>query len=236
MSSLKIVSWNCNGGFHKKYNALFENYPDADIYVIEECEDPFFNPDYDFRNIFQNGFQVGSISSPKTKGIGIIARKGIHLQRLSWDAVGDNSFVPVLVNHKLTLIATWTHTPYTEELHNFLDANASRIKGNTVMVGDFNSNASLDKPNKKRSHQEFVQRMENIGLSSLYHLYSGERQGEETTPTFYYKRYKDQPFHLDFAFANKEIVESMRIAEPDKHDFWLTLSDHMPIEIVLDLL
>ncbi len=36
---MKIVSWHCNGAFRKKYSILFEKIP-ADIYVIQECENP----------------------------------------------------------------------------------------------------------------------------------------------------------------------------------------------------
>lgn len=33
---MKIVSWNANGKFREKYKAILEL--DADIYVIQECE------------------------------------------------------------------------------------------------------------------------------------------------------------------------------------------------------
>ena len=35
---MKIISWNCNGKFREKFSAILEE--DADIYVIQECENP----------------------------------------------------------------------------------------------------------------------------------------------------------------------------------------------------
>ena len=35
---MKIVSWNSNGYFSKKFPAIIEEH--ADIYVIQECENP----------------------------------------------------------------------------------------------------------------------------------------------------------------------------------------------------
>ncbi len=43
---MKIITWNCNGAFRNKYQAL--DHFNADILVIQECEDPAqSNSDYE---------------------------------------------------------------------------------------------------------------------------------------------------------------------------------------------
>ncbi|MGN0785449.1 MAG: hypothetical protein ACI4MR_07230, partial [Candidatus Aphodomorpha sp.] len=66
---MKIVSWNCHGAFREKYPSL--QFLNADIYVIQECENPKkherafrklgFNPPY---------FWCGENDN---KGIGVFA-------------------------------------------------------------------------------------------------------------------------------------------------------------------
>lgn len=165
-----IVSWNCNGGFRNKFRALFEKYPGADIYVIEECEDPYFYEDEEFKRLFNNGFRIGI----RPKGLAVFARPDITLRRLKWPEVGEMSFAPVIINEDWTLIATWTHGKYVGELHDFLDLNISHFNEKTVMMGDYNSSVFFDKSNPKRNHTMFIKRMAQVGLMPMYHHLTGE--------------------------------------------------------------
>lgn len=225
-----IVSWNCNGGFRNKFLELLKAYPDADIFVIQECEDPYFYDVEEFKRLFNNGFRIGT----KQKGLAVFARDGITLKRLDWPNSAEFSFAPILINGEWNLVAVWTQSDYTEELHDFLDANIEKFESKTLMIGDFNSSVVFDRKSHSRGHAQLVERMGETGQKPLYHHLSGDEQGKEAVPTFYWRRKEDQPFHIDHAFADPSNVVSFEIAPLDTHASWLKLSDHMPIKVVLD--
>ena len=62
---MRVVSWNCNGAFRKKYKSI--QAFDADIYVIQECEDPLAAKDSGYNEFAQNYLWTGQ----KNRGLGI---------------------------------------------------------------------------------------------------------------------------------------------------------------------
>ena len=47
---MKIITWNCNGAFRKKFESLVDE--DADILVIQECENPAETKDINYNGKF----------------------------------------------------------------------------------------------------------------------------------------------------------------------------------------
>ena len=65
---MRIVSWNCNGKFREKFKKIKEL--DADIYVIQECENPQSYAGTAYRGFAKNYIWNGE---NKNKGLGIFA-------------------------------------------------------------------------------------------------------------------------------------------------------------------
>lgn len=55
---MKILSWNANGKFRDKYKKVVAL--DADVYVIQECENPAICKDAEYCEFVKNGFWVGA--------------------------------------------------------------------------------------------------------------------------------------------------------------------------------
>ena len=114
---MKIITWNCNGAFRKKLQYL-EQF-NADILVIQECEDPKQSTKA-YEEWASNYLWIGK---NKNKGLGIFAKKEIEIEKLNWN--GDyyprsedrtrkwksedlELFIPCLINENIPLLAVWT--------------------------------------------------------------------------------------------------------------------------------
>lgn len=112
-------------------------------------------------------------------------------------------------------------------------------EGTAIVAGDLNSNTIWDKPGWRINHSTKVRILdESFGLVSAWHALRGERHGEETVPTLYWRdRTKDGPtYHIDYVFLPSRLVERTRI-EIGTFEAWCGtgLSDHVPVVVDLDL-
>ena len=105
---LKILTWNCNGALRKKFDNLLDF--NADIYIIQECENPAETKHKEYNDWAENYLWIGDT---KNKGIGIFTNKDIELKKLKWsDNFKDHKvkhFLPCSINGEFDLLAIWTH-------------------------------------------------------------------------------------------------------------------------------
>ena len=227
---MRLVTWNCNGALRRKYAQL--DLLDADILVIQECEDPAQST-AEYRSWAGEHVWVGD---GKNKGIGVFARRGQGIQRLAWPDNGLQLFLPVRIGGAVDILAVWTQqtTPakfaYIGQFWHYLRAHKASLGPSTIIAGDLNSNQIWDKPRRTWNHSDCVRDLRELGFRSLYHEVNGEEQGQERQPTFYLHRSEAKPYHLDYVFAHeKELASGNPLVSVGRPALWLASSDHMPI-------
>ncbi len=228
---MKLITWNCNGAFRRKlaYLAKFN----ADILIIQECEDPSQSKDAEYRAWTQNYIWVGN---SKNRGLGVFAQDSSALEKLKFDySFGEQGlkwFIPFRYKN-FEIIAIWTQNTvnrdfrYIGQLYKFLLNNYSQIN-NQIFIGDFNSNKIWDYKRSEGDHSSCVRLLKNKNIVSLYHQHMNEMQGEEQTPTFYLQRNITKPYHIDYAFIPSHLLPQASLSIGSHHE-WLEISDHMPL-------
>lgn len=227
---MRLVTWNCNGALRRKFEQL--DALNADILVIQECEDPA-------QSTAEYQAWAGAhawVGYGKNKGIGIFPRRGQSIDRLAWPENGFELFLPVRVGDNVDVLGVWTQQSrsskfsYIGQFWHYLLAHKADLRPNTIIAGDFNSNAIWDKPRRTWNHSDCVRELEELGFRSVYHHVRGEGHGQEIHPTFYLHRHLAKPYHIDFVFAHLDWLGECAVdAQIGTVDDWLALSDHMPI-------
>lgn len=228
---MRVVSWNCNGALRKKLNPLSSF--DADIYVIQECENPAQTNSNEYKNWCTNYLWIGD---NKNKGLGIFAKQDIVLTPITLDSELLKYFIPCKVNDKFVLLAVWAMGAetfsYIGQIWKYLQLHKDNFKEqDAIIVGDFNSNAIWDKPKRYWNHSNVIEELRDLEIESLYHMHTGEAQGKETLSTFYLYRKLERPYHIDYAFIAKNLLQVATFTI-GKHE-WLEFSDHLPL--IIDL-
>lgn len=223
---MKIISWNANCKFREKYKDIAAL--DADIYVIQECENPETCKDSEYKAFVKNGFWTGDIPF---KGLMVCSPNSeIKLELVDWKTQGYRYFLPIKVNDSFTLVGSWACDPYIEEFYDFVHAAQEHLTKDVIIIGDLNSNVLFDKEHKKvgKTHSIVVEKLKVLGIEDIYHHKTGDEQGKEKTPTFFLYRHLDKPFHIDHCFSHPDNIKKINIHARWQ---WLALSDHLPVEI-----
>ena len=173
---MKIITWNCNGKFREKFTSIIEE--DADIYVIQECENPNESKINEYKEFAgKNYYWTGSIHY---KGLGIFAKEDINLEKIECLNEEFENFIALRVNDSFNLLGVWAMPKYVEMIHDYFDANIDLFDENLIMCGDFNSNVVFNNHHpKKKNHTELNKKLESRNLISVYHNLTGNEHGKE---------------------------------------------------------
>lgn len=214
---MKILTWNCNGALRKKLPDI--DSLQADIVVIQECEDPQFYKEH-YLDWAGDYLWIGT---NRNKGIGVFPKNGNRVSALPWHGefaitgVSKNHpsarwstsdlklFLPFSVNDNLTMLAVWTKGSDKEAFG---------------YVGKLWAVLGLFAISKMHGH------------AVIYHQLMNEQQGLESMPTFYLQRNLNKPYHIDYAFATADLVGNCEL-DVGKSMEWIHLSDHMPLVVTV---
>ena len=202
--SLRVVTWNCNGALRRKLERLAALQ--ADVYVVQECEDPAQTKDVAYKTWGANHLWTGT---NKNKGVGVFAPKELTLRAVSLDLAPLKLFLPCIIDGDWSLLATWTkqaNSPnfgYIGQLWKFLQAHRAFLAHpRALLIGDLNSNTIWDEWDRWWNHSDVVRELSELGLESCYHRHFAEAQGRETQPTFFLHRSHEKPYHIDLSLIH----------------------------------
>ena len=234
---LSIITWNCNGALRKKFDSL--SNLDADIYIIQECEDPERTSDKKYNEWSKNCLWTGD---NRHKGLGIFAKEDVKLENLVLESNGLRYFILCRINNDFNILAVWAmdnkenyEARYIGQVWLAINYYKNLLTDTILIIGDFNSNKIWDYKDRIGTHSNVIQKLAEHKIDSLYHKFYEEAQGEETQPTFYLHKNISKPYHIDYIFGSEEFSKSMKSLTIGKAEQWLRLSDHVPVIVEIDL-
>lgn len=231
---MRIITWNCNMAFRKKCEKVLIFSPD--ILVVQECE-----------NIEKISFENLSIKPSDSFWFGNNENKGVAIftfnqYKIIKNPIDHNTnfqfIIPLQIinndNFIFNLIAVWTQNTnnldYSTQIWSAIKHYQEFIESKeSVIAGDFNTSSVFDKPNKESNHSNLVKKFQEMGIESVFHHFLSETQGEETKPTLYFLRKKEQKFHIDYCFVSKHFQNCFKKIEIGNYDDFIQFSDHMPL-------
>lgn len=232
---MKLITWNCNGAFRNKFKFIKEF--DADIYVIQECENPELISNSEYKEFASNHVWIGD---NKNKGLGVFAKSSIKINNLNWSSTYQDHtvkyFLPILINNSQKLVAVWAHhnnSPtfgYIGQVWKYFQVNAGNI-ADSIIIGDFNSNRIWDKWDRWWNHSDVITSFEEMGLTSVYHMLKNEEQGKESLKTFFLQRNYNKGYHIDYCFMPKNLISDKTSLDIPSFEIVKHLSDHIPLII-----
>jgi len=220
---------------HKKHEKLLTF--GADIMVIQECSRKYV------RQISRSeGWSAAWFGKNLNKGLGVIVKAPWSIREAK--ALKPKWIAKVIIDgpFPLELFPVWAcpserrAESYIGQVHLLLDIlERKKPAHSTIIIGDFNSNSIWDGGRRINDHSAAVGRLRKLGMESAYHAFFKQTQGAEEHPTFWFTKNTNKVYHLDYAFLSEELFSKLKRVEVGHHKDWLSLSDHAPMLVELDV-
>jgi exodeoxyribonuclease III len=229
---MRILTWNCQGAFRKKYERIAKLVPD--LAVIQECE----HPD---KLTWKNGTPPSSLlwfGEKPSKGLGIFSWTDLTFHALEGFDTGIRYCVPLEVSapYHFRIVAVWAmdhrkdNLSYSAQVYQAVSLYREFITGaDTVFLGDFNSSKRTTPKSRIGNHTTLSTTLDDLWLESAYHHTFHEKQGRETQGTFFRGRDVQKPTHIDYAYIPVRWLRRLQKAVVGNPAEWLSVSDHCPL-------
>lgn len=228
---MRVVAWNCCGGFARKLGALMALAPDlAVVCEVRRADLAALPPDV-------RALWAGDPDA-EGKGLAILAFNGWRLSPADAPCI-ERWYLPAIARRgrqRVRLVGVWTKPAqgYVTPTLRALDALEGFLAagGPALMAGDFNQSVRWDpgkSPHRRFAHA--LARLEALGLKSAWTHHHRERHGAETQPTYFHRWSATEVFHIDYLFASRGLRRSLSAVEIGDHAQWAAagLSDHAPV-------
>ena len=232
---MKLITWNCQGAFRKKAQPITDCQPT--IVAIQECECPAklrFAKELPQPDDFL--WQGDNLD----KGVGVFTYGDL---RLTLDESYDPTIrhcIPLRIRGEVDchVLAVWAMghkekaRSYVGQVYHAVHHYANFIRRReTILLGDFNSNAIWDRERKVSNHSALVKVLAEANLMSVYHEYFGEAPGQERQATYFHHRSPHQGYHLDYCFVPKSWLARLQSVTIGPFEPWCGYSDHAPLVV-----
>jgi exodeoxyribonuclease-3 len=237
---MKLITWNCQGGFRKKSDNILYHKPD--ILIVQECEHP---DKLKFDKLTQKPNDYFWHGDNPNKGIGVFSYSDYRFELLPIFNQEFKYILPFNVTgngQSFMLFAIWAmdnkenyDARYIGQIWLAINHYKDIFINSTILIGDFNSNKIWDYKDRVGNHSDVVKKLLDKNIHSIYHKYYDVEQGKEKNPTFYLQRNQSKPYHIDYCFASEDILSKVISIEVGTYENWIQYSDHVPIILDLNL-
>lgn len=236
---MRVVTWNCCKGLHKKW-APVAGW-DPDILIVQEAACP--------EVLRAKGVplpdQVHWVGRDKNSGLLVAAFHDYRLRVAETYFPGLHWVLPLVVSGPETFTLLAVCDMYTMTSQGDPDAAASDavtvalsryrgllVRGDVMLAGDLNNNEVFDLERGSRNFAPTVEALTGLGYVSAYHAHRDEAHGRETTPTHYNLYREHSPHHIDFCFVPADWpIDDVVVGD---YEQWVSSaaewrSDHVPL-------